>query len=232
MIDSEPLIDRKNLCLIVIDTNVFEHLLYNEKNIILGDLETKTEEKHINKLLKVLQSQGYQLCMDRQKRIKEEYKHRLIQRIKDSSDERDEIQILRYWIVLHTPHFIDKEINLPLDKILKTIILNDRGEPETTDCIFVHMAALNKCDLVTNDSDYTLSEELSQKDRSKQKTHKNPERRQQSNESYKKRQQNTSSRMERVKAAIKTHLNHEKTDILTSLEAHQVYVYHLEKNSD
>ena len=216
MIDSEPLIDRKNLCLIVIDTNVFEHLLYNEKNIILGDLETKTEEKHINKLLKVLQSQGYQLCMDRQKRIKEEYKHRLIQRIKDSSDERDEIQILRYWIVLHTPHFIDKEINLPLDKILKTIILNDRGEPETTDCIFVHMAALNKCDLVTNDSDYTLSEELSQKDRSKQKTHKNPERRQQSNESYKKRQQNTSSRMERVKAAIKTHLNHEKTDIARS----------------
>lgn len=234
MIDSDGLIDDNKLYLIVIDTNVFEHLLYDEKNIILGDLATKTEEKHINKLLKVLQSQGYQLCMDRQKRIKEEYKHRLIQRIKDSSDERDEIQILRYWIVLNTHHFTEQEINLPMDKILKTIILNDEDQPETTDCIFVHMAALNKCDLVTNDSDYTLSDKLSQKGKGKKqkKNHKNPERKQQSNNSSKKSQENISSRMEQVKAAIKTHLKHEETDILTSLEAHQVYVYPLVKNSD
>jgi hypothetical protein len=38
--------------------------------------------------------------------------------------------------------------------------------------------------------------------------------------------------MERVKKAIKKHLNHEETDILTSVQAHQVYIYPVGKNSD
>jgi hypothetical protein len=216
----------------VIDTNVFEHLLYDEKNLVLGDLDTKTEEKHINKLLKFLQRQGYKLCMDKQKRIKEEYKYRLGQRIKNSSDERDEILILRYWILLHDPHFIDTEINLSLDKILKTIILNDDDKPETTDCIFVHIAAMNRCNLVTNDSDYTLAEDPSSRNKNKKKTSQTSKSKIKGNDSYKKRQQIRLSRMERVKKAIKKHLNHEETDILTSVQAHQVYIYPVGKNSD
>ncbi|MEQ8974219.1 MAG: hypothetical protein RIE73_27960 [Coleofasciculus sp. C1-SOL-03] len=212
--------------LIVIDTNIFEHLLYEPKNIVLGDWQAKTEEKHINRLLKFLQKQDYRLCLDQGKRIKNEYKHRLNSRISQSDDEGDEIQILRYWLLFNDHHYVDSKINLPLDKALKTIILNDDNQPETTDCIFVHTAALSLCDLVTNDSDYTLSDDQKKRgDRKRSRSDKNKRKRRQKHSKLKSDAPNLPSRIERIKEAIRINLDHEATDILTSLQAHEIYLY-------
>ncbi|MEH2281214.1 MAG: hypothetical protein V7K90_07690 [Nostoc sp.] len=220
---------------IVIDTNVFEHLLNEDKNIILGDVETKTEEKHINRFLKFMQKQGYILCIDKQARIMEEYKYRLKETIKKASDERDEIQILRYWIVSDDAHYYsEKEINLNLDKILKKIILNDDNKPETTDCIFVHTAAINQCDLVTNDSDYTLCINQVLKNNSKNRT-KNVKinlNNKQDNNNLQNQIKNVPNRKGQIKDAINKNLKHEETDILTSLEAHETYLYPVVNNLD
>jgi len=219
---------------IVIDTNVFEHLLNEDKNIVLGDIATKTEEKHINRFLKFMQKQSYTLCIDKQARIMEEYKYRLKETIKNASDERDEIQILRYWIVSHDAHYYsEKEINLNLDKILKKIILNDDDEPETTDCIFVHTAAVNQCDLVTNDSDYTLdiSQPLRNNSKSRRKNGKIKPQDKQDNK-LQNQIQNIPNRKDRIKNAINKNLKHEETDILTSLEAHEIYLYPVVNNLD
>jgi predicted nuclease of predicted toxin-antitoxin system len=219
---------------IVIDTNVFEHLLNEDKNIVLGDVATKTEEKHINRLLKFMQKQGYILCIDKQYRIMEEYKYRLKETIKNASDERDEIQILRYWIGSDNAHYYsEKEINLNLDKILKKIILNDDNKPETTDCIFVHTAAINQCTLVTNDSDYTLciNQPLKNNSKSRTKNGKINSNNKQKN-SLQNQIQNIHNRKDKIKDAIKKNLKHEETDILNSLEAHQTYLYPVVNNLD
>jgi hypothetical protein len=219
---------------IVIDTNVFEHLLNEDKNIVVIDVATNTEEKHINRLLKFMQKQSYILCIDKQARIMEEYKYRLKETIKNASDERDEIQILRYWIVSDNAHYYsEKEINLNLDKILKTIILNDDNKPETTDCIFVHTAAINHCNLVTNDSDYTLCINQPPKNNSKSRTKNakiNSKNKQENN--LQNQIQNIPNRKDQIKDAIKKNLKHEETDILTSLEAHQTYLYPVVNNLD
>lgn len=219
---------------IVIDTNVFEHLLNEDKNIVLGDVATKTEEKHINRLLKFMQKQGYILCIDKQDRIMAEYKYRLTESIKNASDEQDEIRLLKYWILTDDVHYYsDKKNNLNLDKILKKIILNDDNEPETTDCIFVHTAAINQCNLVTNDSDYTLciNQPLRNNSKSRTKNGKINSKKKQDN-NLQNQIQNILNRKDQIKDAINKNLRHEETDILTSLEAHETYLYPVINNLD
>ena len=121
-----------------IDTNVFEHLLNPQKNV----------GEHINSLLEHLQEQRIALLIDDSERISGEYSNRISPIIQRSDDLKNEVYILRYWILNAPRHSITIDL---MDKLMMTI----RGvivEPsEVVDRMFVYVALSQGKILVSND---------------------------------------------------------------------------------
>ncbi|CAD0225931.1 MULTISPECIES: hypothetical protein [Planktothrix] len=122
---------------IVIDTNVFVHLLNPEKNV----------NKHISQLLVTLQD-THQLQIDKDERIKAEYAHKLSEAIKNASDLGIEKYILEIWIYKKSMCLLEEEPPDNLRNFVKQVI-ND--PTKRVDRYLVETAALSDCDLVTND---------------------------------------------------------------------------------
>jgi len=122
---------------IVIDTNVFVHLLNPEKNV----------NKHISQLLVTLQD-THQLQIDKGERIKAEYAHKLSEAIKNASDLGIEKYILEIWIYKKSMCLLEEEPPDNLRNFVKQVI-ND--PTKRVDRYLVETAALSDCDLVTND---------------------------------------------------------------------------------
>ncbi|HAO12366.1 MAG TPA: hypothetical protein DCQ51_14625 [Planktothrix sp. UBA8407] len=122
---------------IVIDTNVFVHLLNPEKNV----------NKHISQLLVTLQD-THQLQIDKEQRIKAEYAHKLSEAIKNASDLGIEKYILQIWIHKKSMYCLEVEPPENLRKFIKQVI-ND--STKRVDRYLVETAALSDCNLVTND---------------------------------------------------------------------------------
>lgn len=122
---------------IVIDTNVFVHLLNPEKNV----------NKHISQLLVTLQD-THQLQIDKDERIKAEYAHKLSEAIKNASDLGIEKYILEIWIYKKFMCLLEVE---PPDNLRNFVrqVIND--STKRVDRYLVETAALSDCDLVTND---------------------------------------------------------------------------------
>lgn len=122
---------------IVIDTNVFVHLLNPEKNV----------NKHISQLLVTLQD-THQLQIDKDERIKAEYAHKLSEAIKNASDLGIEKYILEIWINKKSMRSLEVEPPDNLRNLVRQVI-ND--STKRVDRYLVETAALSDCDLVTND---------------------------------------------------------------------------------
>jgi len=123
---------------IVIDTNVFVHLLNPEKNV----------NKHISQLLVTLQD-THQLQIDKDERIKAEYAHKLSEAIKNASDLGIEKYILEIWIYKKSMCLLEVEPPDNLRNLVRQVI-ND--STKRVDRYLVETAALSDCDLVTNDA--------------------------------------------------------------------------------
>jgi predicted nucleic acid-binding protein len=122
---------------IVIDTNIFVHLLNPEKNI----------KKHINHLLVTLQD-THQLQIDKEGRIRSEYLQKLSTAISNASELGIEKYILEIWIMRKEMHIIETDPPHNLRAFVKEVI-NDSSK--SVDRYLVETAALSKCDLITND---------------------------------------------------------------------------------
>ena len=122
---------------IVIDTNVFVHLLNPEKNV----------KKHISQLLVTLQ-ETHELQIDKDGRIKAEYDLKLETAIRNASELGIEKYILEIWIKKKAMRFLEVD---PPDNLRKFIrqVIND--QTKSVDRHLVETAALVDCDLVTND---------------------------------------------------------------------------------
>ena len=121
-----------------IDTNVFQHLLNPQNNI----------DSHINRLLEYLIKQRTALVVDGGGIIAGEYLQQLQRRLGESSDTRNEIQILRYW-VLQAPRY-----RLPIDetdKLMKAIYQVVIEISENVDRAFVYVAFGQGVTLISND---------------------------------------------------------------------------------
>ena len=123
---------------VAIDTNVFLHLLYCDRN----------PDQHINRLLAYLQLQDIRLISDNKGRIAGEYLHQIGPRISQSDDMRNEIQLLRYWILYA------KRLETPLDlsdQLMITIRQTIVEPTEHVDRIFVYVAFKKGKILISND---------------------------------------------------------------------------------
>jgi len=122
---------------IVIDTNVFVHLLNPEKNI----------KKHINQLLVTI-PYTHQLQIDKDKKIEAEYNQKLIEIIKNASETGIERQLLELWILKKEKYYLEVKPPDNLRKYVKQIINDDS---KRVDRYLVETTAISDCDLVTND---------------------------------------------------------------------------------
>lgn len=123
---------------VAIDTNVFIHLLNPQENA----------ESHINELLKKLQMAQVSLIVDESGRVSGEYRNRIEPIIRESDDTRDEIYILRYWI-LNCPRLATK---LVLNDALMTAIRDVIVElDQAVDRILVYVALRQGKVLISND---------------------------------------------------------------------------------
>ena len=123
---------------VAIDTNVFIHLLNPQENA----------ESHINGLLKNLQMAQVSLIVDESGRIGGEYRDRIEPIIRKSDDIRDEIFILRYWL-LQCPRLTSE---LVLSDALMTAIKRVIEElDQAVDRILVYVALRQGKVLITND---------------------------------------------------------------------------------
>jgi hypothetical protein len=123
---------------IVIDANVFEHLLNPQENV----------DKHINQLLAVITS-SHQLYIDRGGKIKGEYEVRLEAAINNPEQQDNfEIYLLRFWLKMKEMKIVEADTPQSLREAIKKVIIE---VSETIDRCFVETAALSGCDLITND---------------------------------------------------------------------------------
>ena len=123
---------------VAIDTNVFIHLLNPQENA----------ESHINGLLKNLQMAQVSLIVDDSERILGEYNNQIGPMIRESDDTRNEIHILRYWI-LNCPRLTTR---LVLNDALMTAIRGVIVEPDqAVDRILVYVALRQGKVLISND---------------------------------------------------------------------------------
>ena len=123
---------------IAIDTNVFIHLFDSTWNT----------DSHINKLLEHFQQQCIELIVDDRGRIAGEYDHQITPRIQSSDDTRNEIQMLRYWM-LFAPR---KKVRLDnRDRLMQAIRIVVIEPSENVDRIFVYVAFKAGKTLITND---------------------------------------------------------------------------------
>ena len=121
-----------------IDTNIFEHLL-NPQNNVNG---------HINSLLVHLQEQGIALLLDDRNRISGEYYNRIGPKIGQLDDLRNEVFLLRYWILSAPRLNITVDWADPLMKAIRKVIVE---QSEAVDCIFVYVALTKGKVLISND---------------------------------------------------------------------------------
>ena len=123
---------------VAVDTNVFEHILNPQENV----------DYHINGLLGHLQEQKARLIVDDGNRIFGEYNHRIGPIIQRSDDTRNEIYLLRYWI-LNAPRLPTAVMgNDELMTAIKRVIIE---LPEAVDRIFVYVAFKQSRVLISND---------------------------------------------------------------------------------
>ena len=123
---------------VAIDTNVFIHLLNPQENA----------ESHINELLKNLHIAQVSLIVDECGRIGSEYRNRIEPIIWESDDIRDEIYILRYWL-LQCPRLATE---LVLTDTLMTAIRGVIIElDQAVDRILVYVALRQGKILISND---------------------------------------------------------------------------------
>jgi len=123
---------------VAVDTNVFQHLLNPQNNV----------NSHINRLLEYLISQRVTLVVDEDGLIADEYKQQLERRLGESNDTRNEIQILRYWILLAQRHRVPVNADDDLMKRICDIIIE---VSESVDRVFVYVAFRQGITLVSND---------------------------------------------------------------------------------
>lgn len=123
---------------VAIDTNVFQHLLNPQNNV----------DSHINRLLEYLIMQRTILVVDEHGLIADEYKQQLERRLGESNDTRNEIQILRYWILHAQRHRVSVNDNDCLMQAIYAVIFE---ESENVDRIFVYVAFQQGTTLVSND---------------------------------------------------------------------------------
>ena len=123
---------------VAIDTNVFQHLLNPQNNV----------GSHINKLLDHLIREKATLVVDDQGLIAGEYKQQLKRRLGESNDTRNEIQILRYWILYALRHQISFDDNDELMAAIREVIIE---VSENVDRGFVYVAFRWGTTLISND---------------------------------------------------------------------------------
>ena len=121
-----------------IDTNVFQHLLNPQDNV----------DSHINRLLEYLIIQGIALVVDSQGLIAGEYLQQLGRRLGESDDARNEIQILRYWVLYAPRHRVSVDENDDLMKAIYDVIIE---VSENVDRTFVYVAFQQGTTLISND---------------------------------------------------------------------------------
>ena len=123
---------------VAIDTNVFQHLLNPQNNV----------DFHINTLLECLIRERTTLVVDEQGLIASEYQQQLKRRLGESDDVRNEIQLLRYWVLYAQRHQVslDESDNL-MNAVYKVII----EVSENVDRTFVYVAFQQGTTLISND---------------------------------------------------------------------------------
>ena len=123
---------------VAIDSNVFIHLLNPQENA----------KSHINELLKDLQMAQVSLIVDESGRIGGEYRNRIEPIIRKSDDIRDEIYILRYWL-LQCPRLITEVVlgDALMTAIRRVIVELDQA----VDRILVYVALRQGKSLISND---------------------------------------------------------------------------------
>ena len=124
--------------LVAIDTNVFQHLLNPQNN----------PNSHINHLLEHLIILGTSLLVDSQGTIDSEYSQQLARRIRNADDLRNEIQLLRYWVLVAPRLRVSVTEFDQLMRAIRSVIVEDA---EDTDRTFVYVAFRQGTTLVTND---------------------------------------------------------------------------------
>lgn len=123
---------------VVIDTNVFQHLLNPQNNTC----------NHINRLLEFLAVQSTALVVDKEGAIASEYQQQLMRRLQNSDDTRNEIWLLRYWILVASRYQVSVIEDDDLMDAIRVLI----SEPsEHTDRIFVYVAFKQGVLLISND---------------------------------------------------------------------------------
>ena len=123
---------------LAIDTNVFQHLLNPQNNI----------GSHINGLLEYLIRERATLVVDDHGLISSEYKQQLERRLGESNDIRNEIQILRYWVLHAQRYQVSVNVNDDLMKAIYKVIIE---VSEDVDRTFVYVALQQGTILVSND---------------------------------------------------------------------------------
>ena len=128
---------------VAIDTNVFLHLLNPSENT----------ESHITVLLSYLQREGITLIVDDDGRIAGEYLHHIGPVIRRTDDTRNEIFLLRYWILNAQRQQVTVTGSDRLMAAIRQVIV----EPsEAVDRIFVYVAFDAGKVLISNDGEHIL----------------------------------------------------------------------------
>ena len=123
---------------VAIDTNVFQHLLNPQNNV----------DSHINRLLEYLVRERVALIVDDQSLIASEYKQQLERRLGASNDIRNEVQILRYWVLHASRHSVSVNEKDGLMKEIYEVIVE---VSEDVDRTFVYVALQQGTVLISND---------------------------------------------------------------------------------
>ena len=121
---------------ITIDTNVFEHLFNPQNN----------QNGHIDALLRHLVEQRVGLCTDKGGRMFGEYQQQLHPFFK-RSDEGQKVIWLRYFLLLAER----SEVAVNFGDALMVAIRGKIPFAEASDRIFVYVAILSDCILISND---------------------------------------------------------------------------------
>ena len=123
---------------VAIDTNVFEHLFFPQKNT----------DRHINRLLQHIHEHSAKLLVDEKSRILREYLRILENRTIQTSVHLNETQLLRA-LIRDNPS-IKVAVN-DLDELMAAIESVIEGHRQKTDRTFVYIAFSYGGDLISND---------------------------------------------------------------------------------
>ena len=138
---------------LVIDTNVFEHLLNNSQNT----------DNHIGKLLGSLTKEDIGLAVDDRGRIAAEYQHRFAKH--KQTPNQDHLYIWKYWAQPERIKFrVKVDHSTELMRSIKNIVR--ATQKSTVDRIFIYVAIFSNRVLITNDKqDIIVGDEATAGDR-------------------------------------------------------------------